>query len=89
MLVDGTLRVERAQGPEFVREIDEARQALTDLRHDSFENGLPGALLDLVQAVSREKGVQITLEQTGDSFHRRTQRTAHFCWSLEKQSAMR
>ncbi len=23
--------------------LDEARQALTDLRHDSFENGLPGA----------------------------------------------
>src|SRR5439155_5665673 len=31
--------------------LDEARQALTDLRHDSFENGLPGALDDLVQAV--------------------------------------
>jgi ligand-binding sensor domain-containing protein/signal transduction histidine kinase len=45
--------------------LDEARQALTDLRHDSFENGLPGALLDLVQAVSREKGVQVTLEETG------------------------
>ena len=45
--------------------LDEARQALTDLRHDSFENGLPGALLDLVQAVSREKGVPVTLEQTG------------------------
>jgi signal transduction histidine kinase len=45
--------------------LDEARQALTDLRHDSFENGLPGALHDLVQAVSREKGVQVTLEQTG------------------------
>jgi signal transduction histidine kinase len=45
--------------------LDEARQALTDLRHDSFENGLPGALHDLVQSVSREKGVQVTLEQTG------------------------
>jgi ligand-binding sensor domain-containing protein/signal transduction histidine kinase len=45
--------------------LDEARQALTDLRHDSFENGLPGALRDLVLAVSREKGVEVTLEQSG------------------------
>src|ERR1700694_1619377 len=45
--------------------LDEARQALTDLRHDSFENGLPGALRDLVQAVSREKGVPVTLERAG------------------------
>src|SRR5205814_8716917 len=45
--------------------LDEARQALTDLRHDSFENGLAGALRDLVQAVSREKRVQVAFEQTG------------------------
>jgi signal transduction histidine kinase len=46
--------------------IDEARQALTDLRHDSFEHGLPGALQELVRAVSGEKGIPVTLEVVGD-----------------------
>lgn len=45
--------------------IDEARQALTDLRHDSFENGLPGALEELVHAVSAEKGIPVTLAVEG------------------------
>ena len=35
--------------------LDEARQALTDLRHDSFENGLPGALSDLRKRVEQRK----------------------------------
>lgn len=41
--------------------IDEARQALTDLRHDSFENGFPGALQELVNTVS----LPITLQVEG------------------------
>lgn len=45
--------------------IDEARQALTDLRHDSFENGLPGALSELVKAVSGERGTPVTLQVAG------------------------
>jgi ligand-binding sensor domain-containing protein/signal transduction histidine kinase len=45
--------------------LDEARQALTDLRHDSFENGLPGALSELVKVVSCEKGTPVTLEVAG------------------------
>ena len=45
--------------------LDEARQALSDLRHDSFENGLPGALSELTQAVKEEKGVPVTLEVAG------------------------
>jgi len=45
--------------------LDEARQALTDLRHDSFENGLPGALSDLANALSSEKGIPVTLEVAG------------------------
>ncbi len=45
--------------------LDEARQALTDLRHDSFENGLPGALSELAKAVSGEKGTPVTLEVAG------------------------
>jgi ligand-binding sensor domain-containing protein/signal transduction histidine kinase len=46
--------------------LDEARQALTDLRHDSFENGLPGALSELARLVSSEKGIPVTLEVAGD-----------------------
>jgi ligand-binding sensor domain-containing protein/signal transduction histidine kinase len=45
--------------------LDEARQALSDLRHDSFENGLPGALSELVRTVSSEKGTPVTLEVEG------------------------
>jgi signal transduction histidine kinase len=45
--------------------LDEARQALTDLRHDSFENGLPGALSELANTVSGEKGTLVTLQVSG------------------------
>jgi ligand-binding sensor domain-containing protein/signal transduction histidine kinase len=45
--------------------LDEARQALTDLRHDSFERGLPGALSELANTVSGEKGPAVTLEVAG------------------------
>jgi ligand-binding sensor domain-containing protein/signal transduction histidine kinase len=45
--------------------LDEARQALTDLRHNSFESGLPGALDELVRAVSSEKGIPVTLDVAG------------------------
>jgi signal transduction histidine kinase len=45
--------------------LDEARQALTDLREDSFEHGLPGALAELTEAVSKEKGIPVTLEVGG------------------------
>ena len=45
--------------------LDEARQALSDLRHDSFENGLPGALSELAHTVTTEKGVPVTLEVAG------------------------
>lgn len=45
--------------------LDEARQALSDLRHDSFENGLPGALSELAHAMSGEKGIPVTLEVAG------------------------
>uniref|UniRef100_Q024A3 Histidine kinase n=1 Tax=Solibacter usitatus (strain Ellin6076) TaxID=234267 RepID=Q024A3_SOLUE len=45
--------------------LDEARQALTDLRHDSFEHGLPGALAELARAVSCEKGIPVMLQVGG------------------------
>ena len=45
--------------------LDEARQALTDLRQDSFENGLSGALSELAKTVSGEKGTAVTLEVAG------------------------
>jgi len=45
--------------------LDEARQALSDLRHDSFEHGLPGALSELAHAVSAEKGTPVTLQVAG------------------------
>jgi len=45
--------------------LDEARQALTDLRHNSFENGLSGALGELARTVGSEKGLPVTLEVTG------------------------
>ncbi len=42
--------------------IDEARQALTDLRHDSFDEGLPGALRELVDGV---RGPSVSLQVEG------------------------
>jgi signal transduction histidine kinase len=45
--------------------LDEARQALSDLRHDSFEKGLHGALSELANAVRGEKGPPVTLEVAG------------------------
>jgi ligand-binding sensor domain-containing protein/signal transduction histidine kinase len=45
--------------------LDEARQALADLRHDSFEGGLSCALSELAQAAGAEKGTPVTLEVTG------------------------
>src|SRR6185436_13380931 len=47
--------------------LDEARQALSDLRHDSFENGLPGALSELTKTVSTEKGVAVNLAVDGSA----------------------
>jgi signal transduction histidine kinase len=46
--------------------LDEARQALIDLRQDSFEHGLAGALAELTRAVSAEKGIPVTLEVAGE-----------------------
>jgi ligand-binding sensor domain-containing protein/signal transduction histidine kinase len=46
--------------------LDEARQALADLRHDSFENGLAGALSELTRNVSDEKGIAVSLDVEGD-----------------------
>src|SRR3989441_8331045 len=45
--------------------LDEARQALSDLRHDSFDQGLSGALAELTRASTSEKGVPVTLEVDG------------------------
>ncbi len=45
--------------------VDEARQALTDLRHGSFENDLEESLAQLCETLSSEKGVPITLEVEG------------------------
>jgi ligand-binding sensor domain-containing protein/two-component sensor histidine kinase len=47
--------------------LDEARQALSDLRHDSFDEGLAGALSELTRAVSGEKGIPVTLEVAGSA----------------------
>ncbi len=46
--------------------LDEARQALTDLRHDSFDKGLASALAELARTLSGEKGIPVTLEVAGD-----------------------
>jgi ligand-binding sensor domain-containing protein/signal transduction histidine kinase len=46
--------------------LDEARQALSDLRHDSFEHGLAGALSDLARAMTAERGVAVSLEVVGE-----------------------
>ena len=46
--------------------LDEARQALADLRHDSFENGLAGALSELTRNVSDEKGIAVSLDVEGN-----------------------
>lgn len=45
--------------------LDEARQALTDLRQDSFEHGLSGALSELAKTVSVDKGTSVNLEVAG------------------------
>ncbi|HEU5021841.1 MAG TPA: two-component regulator propeller domain-containing protein [Bryobacteraceae bacterium] len=45
--------------------LDEARQALTDLRHDSFAAGLGGALQELARGVSREAGVEVEVKIDG------------------------
>ncbi|HEY4086279.1 MAG TPA: two-component regulator propeller domain-containing protein [Bryobacteraceae bacterium] len=45
--------------------LDEARQALTDLRHDSFAEGLGGALEDLARGVSREANVPVEVKIEG------------------------
>jgi signal transduction histidine kinase len=45
--------------------LDEARQALSDLRHDSFEHGLSGALSELARASSGEKGIPVSMEMEG------------------------
>src|SRR5204863_457141 len=42
--------------------LDEARQALSDLRHDSFDQGLSGALAELARSVTLEKGIPVSLE---------------------------
>ncbi|HEX4770118.1 MAG TPA: two-component regulator propeller domain-containing protein [Bryobacteraceae bacterium] len=47
--------------------VDEARQALSDLRHDSFDGGLEEALSVLAQTLSSEKGIPISLEIDGAS----------------------
>src|SRR6202043_2443991 len=47
--------------------LDEARQALSDLRHDSFERGLSGALSELARAVTSEKGIPVTLDVAGSA----------------------
>ena len=47
--------------------LDEARQALSDLRHDSFDNGLAGALSELARSVSTEKGIPVTVEVEGSA----------------------
>jgi signal transduction histidine kinase len=47
--------------------LDEARQALSDLRHDSFENGLPGALAELTKTLGVEKGIAVAFDVTGAS----------------------
>jgi signal transduction histidine kinase len=47
--------------------IDEARQALTDLRHDSFEHGLPGALREWTGTMRNDKGIPIRLHVTGEA----------------------
>jgi signal transduction histidine kinase/ligand-binding sensor domain-containing protein len=45
--------------------LDEARQALTDLRHDSFADGLGGALVDMARGVSREANVPVEVKIEG------------------------
>jgi len=45
--------------------LDEARQALADLRHDTFEYGLSGALNEMARTVSKEKGIPVTVEVSG------------------------
>jgi two-component sensor histidine kinase len=45
--------------------LDEARQALSDLRHDSFANGLSGALEELSATVSHEVNLPIGVTVDG------------------------
>jgi len=42
--------------------LDEARQALSDLRHNSFDNGLAGALLELSPTMARDVPVTFGTE---------------------------
>jgi ligand-binding sensor domain-containing protein/signal transduction histidine kinase len=45
--------------------LDEARQALTDLRHDSFAHGLGGALEELSMTVSQEMNLPVEVKIDG------------------------
>ena len=45
--------------------LDEARQALTDLRFDSFDHGLAGAVREMAAAIQAEKGVPVVFEVEG------------------------
>jgi ligand-binding sensor domain-containing protein/two-component sensor histidine kinase len=46
--------------------LDEARQALCDLRHDSFARGLAGALEELGKSVGQEVNVPVEVKMDGD-----------------------
>ena len=46
--------------------LDEARQALCDLRHDSFARGLAGALEELGKSVSQEVNLPVEVKIEGD-----------------------
>jgi signal transduction histidine kinase len=45
--------------------LDDARQALTDLRHDSFESGLAGALAEFAKSLGDGTETPVTLEVAG------------------------
>jgi ligand-binding sensor domain-containing protein/signal transduction histidine kinase len=45
--------------------LDEARQAIRDLRHDSFANGLAGALEELCETVRKEINIPVKFQLTG------------------------
>jgi ligand-binding sensor domain-containing protein/two-component sensor histidine kinase len=46
--------------------LDEARQALCDLRHDSFARGLAGALEELGKSVGQEVNLPVEVKMDGD-----------------------
>jgi ligand-binding sensor domain-containing protein/two-component sensor histidine kinase len=46
--------------------LDEARQALRDLRHDSFAHGLGGALEELGKSVSKELNLPVEVKMDGE-----------------------